>query len=38
MDAFTDLLLSAPISAGYSSAGGLVVLTSSGDILQATAR
>lgn len=36
--AFTDLLLSAPISAGYSSAGGLVVLTSSGDILQATGR
>ena len=32
--AFTDLLLSAPLAAGYSAEGGLVVLTSSGDLLQ----
>ena len=32
--AFTDLLLSAPLVAGYSVEGGLVVLTSSGDVLQ----
>jgi len=36
--AFTDLLLSAPLAAGYSAEGGLVVLTSSGDILRAAAR
>ena len=36
--AFTDLLLSAPFAAGYSAEGGLVVLTSSGDILRAAAR
>ena len=36
--AFTDLLLTAPLAAGYSTEGGLVVLTSSGDILRAAAR
>ena len=36
--AFTDLLLTAPLAAGYSAEGGLVVLTSSGDILRAAAR
>jgi hypothetical protein len=33
--AFTDLLLSTPFAAGYSAEAGLVVLTSSGDILRA---
>jgi hypothetical protein len=33
--AFTDLLLSAPLVAGYSAESGLVVLTSTGDILRA---
>jgi hypothetical protein len=32
---FTDLLLSNPFAAGYSAGAGLVVLTSSGDILRA---
>ena len=36
--AFTDLLLSTPFVAGYSAEVGLVVLTSSGDILRATGR
>jgi hypothetical protein len=36
--AFTDLLLSTPVVAGYSAEAGLVVLTSSGDILRATGR
>jgi hypothetical protein len=36
--AFTDLLLTAPLAAGYSAEGGLVVLTSSGDILRAAGR
>ena len=36
--AFTDLLLSTPFVAGYSAEAGLVVLTSSGDILRATGR
>ena len=36
--AFTDLLLSTPIVAGYSAEAGLVVLTSSGDFLRATGR
>jgi hypothetical protein len=36
--AFTDLLLSAPLAVGYSAEGGLVVLTSSGDILRAAGR
>jgi hypothetical protein len=36
--AFTDLLLSTPFLAGYSAEAGLVVLTSSGDILRATGR
>ena len=36
--AFTDLLLSTPFAAGYSAEAGLVVLTSSGDILRATGR
>ena len=36
--AFTDLLLTAPFAAGYSAEGGLVVLTSAGDILRAAAR
>ena len=36
--AFTDLLLTAPLAAGYSAEGGLVVLTSAGDILRAAAR
>lgn len=36
--AFTDLLLTAPIAAGYSAEGGLVVLTSTGDILRSAAR
>lgn len=38
ISAFTDLLLSAPLAVGYSAEGGLVVLTSSGDILLATGR
>jgi hypothetical protein len=33
--AFTELLLSTPFAAGYSAEAGLVVLTSSGDILRA---
>ena len=36
--AFTDLPLSTPFVAGYSAEAGLVVLTSSGDILRATGR
>lgn len=36
--AFTDLLLTTPFVAGYSAEAGLVVLTSSGDILRATGR
>ena len=36
--AFTDLLLTAPLAAGYSAEGGLIVLTSTGDILRAAAR
>lgn len=36
--AFTDSLLSAPFAAGFSAEAGLVVLTSSGDILRATGR
>lgn len=38
IEAFTDSLLSAPFAAGYSAEGGLVVLTSSGDILRATGK
>jgi hypothetical protein len=36
--AFTELLLTNPFAAGYSAEAGLVVLTSSGDILRATDR
>ena len=36
--AFTELLLSTPFAAGYSAEAGLVVLTSSGDILRAAGR
>jgi len=36
--AFTDLLLTAPLAAGYSAEGGLVVLTSAGDVLRVAAR
>ena len=36
--AFTDLLLTAPFAAGYSAEGGLVVLTSGGDVLRVAVR
>ena len=36
--AFTDSLLTVPLAAGYSAEGGLVVLTSTGDILRVAAR
>ena len=38
IEAFTDSLLSAPFAAGYSAEGGLVVLTSFGDVLRATGK
>jgi hypothetical protein len=36
--AFTSALLTAPVAAGYSADGGLIVLTSAGTILRAQAR
>jgi hypothetical protein len=36
--AFTSPLLNSPISTGYSSDGGLIVLTSTGTILRTPAR
>ena len=36
--AFTDLLLSAPLAAGYSADAGLVVLTKTGEILRTPSR
>jgi len=36
--AFTNPLLNAPITAGYSAEGGLILLTAAGDILRSTIR
>jgi hypothetical protein len=36
--ALTNPLLSAPLTAGYSAEGGLILLTAAGDILQAPIR
>jgi hypothetical protein len=38
VNAFSDLLLSSPLVAGFSAEGGLIVLTTSGAILQSSIR
>jgi hypothetical protein len=38
ISAFSDLLLSSPLAAGFSAEGGLIVLTTSGAILQSSIR